>query len=157
MRSIIFGMCAMFVVSTVALAAGKGAVKEPTKEAKATAMVEKGLAFIKAKGMDAAMAEFNNPKGQFIDGEFYLFVFDNRGMCLAHGANQKMVGKDQLEMMDADGKPIIAEFIKIGKTKGKAWYGYKWSNPLTKKIQNKLSFIAAIPGKNAIVGCGFYK
>jgi hypothetical protein len=31
-----------------------------------------------------------------------------------------MVGKGQMEMMDADGKPIIAEFIKIGKDKGKA-------------------------------------
>jgi cytochrome c len=151
MRSIL--TCALLLVSTMAFAAGK----EPSKEDKATAMVEKGLAFVKANGMDAAMTEFNNPKGKFIDGEFYLFVFSYDGMCLAHGANQKMVGKSQIEMMDADGKPIIAEFIKIGKDKGKGWYSYKWSNPLTKKIQNKTSFIAAVPGKNAVVGCGFYK
>jgi len=126
-------------------------------EAKATSLVEKGLAFVKAKGLEAALAEFNNPKGKFIEGEFYLFVFDSKGDCLAHGANQKMVGKNQLEMMDADGKPIIQEFIKIGKSEGKGWYGYKWSNPLTKKIQDKRSFIAAIPGQNAIIGCGYYQ
>lgn len=126
-------------------------------EAKAEGLVEKGLAFIKGKGMDAALAEFNNPKGKFVDGEFYLFVFAYNGDCLAHGANQKMVGKNQIEMMDADGKPLIKEFISIAKTKGKGWYDYKWSNPLTKKIQDKRSLLAAIPGKDAVIGCGYYK
>jgi hypothetical protein len=130
---------------------------ETTNEAKATGLVERGLAFIKSKGMDAALAEFNNPKGKFVEGEFYLFVFGYNGDCLAHGANQKMVGKNQIEMMDADGKPLIQEFIRIAKSKGKGWSDYKWSNPLTKKIQDKRSLIAAIPGKDAIVGCGYYK
>jgi len=126
-------------------------------EAKASSLVEKGLALIKAKGMDVAVAEFNNPKGKFIDGEFYLFVFAYNGDCLAHGANQKMVGKNQLEMMDADGKPLIQEFIRIAKSAGRGWYDYKWSNPLTKKIQDKHSLLSAIPGKDAVIGCGYYK
>jgi cytochrome c len=153
MKKIVSCLGLLVVLATVQLVAEAAT----ENEGKASGLLDKGLAFIKAKGMDAALAEFNNTKGKFVDGEFYLFVFDYDGNCLAHGANQKMVGKNQIEMMDADGKPLIREFIKIAKTKTKGWYDYKWSNPLTKKIQDKRSILAAIPGKDAVIGCGYYK
>ena len=53
----------------------------------ATAMVKKAVGFIKANGADKAYAEFSNPKGQFVDRDLYIAVYDMTGKCLAHGAN----------------------------------------------------------------------
>jgi cytochrome c len=36
-----------------------------------------------------------------------------------------MVGKDILDMKDADGKAFVQEIISIAKSKGKGWQNYK--------------------------------
>jgi signal transduction histidine kinase len=123
----------------------------------AKALVEKALAYTKANGTEKAYKEFNTPGGQFFDGELYIFAYDMQGNNLALGGNPKMTGKNLLDMKSADGKFVIKDFIEIIKGKGEGWYDYKWSNPETKKIQDKSSYIKKIPGADAFLGCGFYK
>ena len=123
----------------------------------AKALVDKALAYVKANGTEKAYKEFNTPGGQFIEGELYIFAYDMQGNNLALGGNPKMTGKNLLDMKSADGKLLIQDFIGIIKTKGEGWYDYKWSNPETKKIQDKSSYIKKIPGTDAFLGCGFYK
>jgi len=144
---------AALIFASVAFSADKAPL---TKEEKATALVEKGMAFIKANGKEKAMAAFIDAQGKFIDGEFYIFAFTYDGMCLAH-VNPKLVNKNQIEMVDADGKEIFKLFADIAKTKGKGWLDYKWPNPTTKKIQEKSSFIMNVDGADYYIGCGFYK
>ena len=124
---------------------------------KAVDLVNKGAAYIKAQGKDKAFDEFSNPKGKFVNGELYLFVVDFKGMTLAHGGNTNLIGKNQMELMDADGKYFIKEFIKISSTKGAGWSDYKWSNPVTKKVQNKTTYVKKIDDMDAFIGCGIYK
>lgn len=123
----------------------------------AKALVEKALAYVKANGTEKAYKEFNTPGSQFFDGELYIFAYDMQGNNLALGGNPKMTGKNLIDMKAADGKPVIKDFIEIIKAKGEGWYDYKWSNPETKKIQDKTSYIKKIPGTEAFLGCGFYK
>ncbi len=127
-----------------------------TKREKAVALVEKGLAYIKEVGKEKAIEEFNNGKGKFVDGEFYLFGYTLKGVCIVLGVNPKMIGQDLYEMVDADGKMIIQDFIKIATTDGKGWSNYKWSNPNTKKIQDKSSYVVYVKDADMILGCGFY-
>lgn len=124
---------------------------------KAVDLVNKGAAYIKAQGKDKALAEFSNPKGKFVNGELYLFVVDFKGLTLAHGGNTNLIGKNQMELMDADGKYFIKEFINIASTKGAGWVDYKWSNPVTKKVQNKSTYVKKIDDMEAFIGCGIYK
>lgn len=133
-----------------------GAAFSATPE-QAKTLVEKALAYVKANGTEKAYKEFNTPGSQFFDGELYIFAYDMQGNNLALGGNPKMTGKNLLDMKSADGKFVIKDFIEIVKTKGEGWYDYKWSNPETKKIQDKSSYIKKIPGTEAFVGCGFYK
>lgn len=121
----------------------------------AKALVEKGIAFYKANGKDNAMAEINNPKGQFVKGELYIFVVDLNGMAWAHGGNQKLVGKDMIGLKDADGKPFIKDMVELAKSKGSGWADYKWTNPITKKIEDKTTFVKKVD--DLIFGCGIYK
>jgi len=123
--------------------------------AEAEALVKKAVAYIKANGRDKAFAEIGNSKGLFVDRDLYVFVYDMNGKCVAHGFNAKMVGKDLIEMKDADGKYFVKERIEIAKAKGKGWQDYKFTDPLTKQIENKLAYVEKLD--DLIVGSGIYK
>lgn len=144
-------LTAMFllVISGISLAADKGS------KAEAEAMVKKAIAYVKEVGKEKALAEFSNPKGKFIDKDLYIFVYDMNGKVLAHGFNQKMIGKDLIEMKDPDGKYYVKERIEIAKTKGKGWQEYKFTDPKDKKIDNKTAYIEKI--EDMIIGCGAYR
>ena len=123
--------------------------------AEAEAMVKKAVALIKSQGKDKAFAEISNPKGKFIDRDLYIFVYDTKGTCVAHGFNQKMIGVDLIDMKDPDGKLYVRERVEIAKTKGKGWQDYKFTDPITKKIEPKTAYVERIG--DLIVGCGIYK
>jgi len=138
----VFGMTLMAQASTL-------------EEAKAFA--EKAAAYMKANGKDKAIAEFNNPNGEFVKGDLYIFVQDFNGMMLAHGGNPKLVGQSLLEMKDPAGKYFVKEQIDLAKSKGSGWIEYNWTNPATKKVQNKKSWIQRIEGTDIYVGCGIFQ
>lgn len=135
-----------------------GVMAVPYAEANQTeakAMVEKAAAFVKANGKEKALAEFSNQKGQFVKGELYIFALDLKGLTVAHGGNPKLVGKDMMGLKDADGKLFIKEMVEGAKAKGTGWTDYKWSNPVTKKIDDKTTYFMKVD--DMVLGCGTYK
>jgi len=146
------------VLAAVVLAffgAGLALAGEYGTPAEAEKMVKKAVAFMKANGKEKTFAEINNHKGQFTDRDLYIFVYDLTGKCVAHGFNEKMIGKDLAEMKDPDGKFYVKERIEIAKTKGSGWQDYKFTNPVTKKLEPKTAFVEKY--EDLIVGCGAYK
>jgi cytochrome c len=123
--------------------------------AEAEAMVKKAAAFIKANGKDKGFAEISNPQGQFRDRDLYVVVYDLNGKCLAHGQNPKMAGKDMIELRDPDGKAFVKERVELAKSKDKFWQDYKFTNPLTKKVEPKSMYIEK--QGDILIGCGIYK
>ncbi|MGO9013665.1 MAG: cache domain-containing protein [Dissulfurispiraceae bacterium] len=136
-------------ITSVAFAGAHGT------KAEAEAMVKKAIAYIKEHGKEKAFAEFDNKNGKFVDRDLYVMVYDMTGTTLAHGANQKMVGKNFIDMKDPDGVPFVKERIELAKTKGKGWQEYKFTNPVTKKIEPKIVYIEKY--EDMIVCCGAYK
>jgi signal transduction histidine kinase len=147
-------LAALVVVFMLGLT-GMAVAAENGTPAEAEAMVKKAIAFAKANGKDKAFAEISNSKGQFIDRDLYVFVYDMNGKCVAHGFNQKMIGKDLIEMKDPDGKYYVKERVEIAKTKGKGLQNYKFTNPESKKLDEKTAYIEKYD--NYIFGCGAYK
>jgi cytochrome c len=145
----IFMAVFMLAVSHVAVAAEFGTPAE------AEAMVKKAVAEIKENGKDKAFTEFNNPKGKFVDRDLYITVYDMTGKCLSHGANAKMIGKDLIDLKDPDGKFFVKERIEIAKAKGGGWQDYKFTNPLSRKIEPKTMYFEK--ASDIIVACGAYK
>lgn len=121
----------------------------------ASAMVKKGIAFIKANGKDKGYAEITNKGGQFTDRDLYLVVYGLDGVVHAHGANEKMVGKNLIELKDVDGKPFVKERVELGLSKGTFWQDYKFTNPVTKKIEPKRMYCERLD--DAVVCGGIYK
>ena len=137
------------------LFAGAAHAAEKGSPAEAEALVKKAISFIKTNGTDKAYDEFNHGK-VFKDRDLYIVVYDLTGKNLAHGANQKLVGKDLISLKDPDGVPVVQRFVDLAKEKGKGWVdGYKFMNPLTQKMESKALYLERVG--DTLVGCGIYK
>ncbi len=125
----------------------------------AKALVDKTLAFIKAHGLEKAVAEINgNPKGQLSKDDLYVVIQDFKGVILAHGANTKLVGQNHWDVKDPSGKYFVREQVEVAKTKsGGGLVDLVWTNPATKKVQPKTNFVKKIEGKDIMVMSGVFK
>jgi len=123
----------------------------------AKALAEKAVAHIKAAGPEKAFADFNARDGKWTDRELYIIVIGFDGMMLVHGTLKAIVGKQQLEMKDMNGKFMSKEMLDLAKSKGSGWVDYMWSNPVTKKIDPKSTYVLRIPGFDGFLGVGIYK
>ncbi len=116
------------------------------------------MEFYKKNGKEKALAEFSDPRGQFVKGELYFFVYgaNGDGIVLAHGQNQKMIGKQLLDMRDQDGVYLIRESNKIANSpEGKGWVSYRWPNSVTKVVEAKRSYVERVG--DIWIGCGIYE
>lgn len=121
----------------------------------ATAMVKKGVAFIKANGKDKGYAEISSKTSQFKKEDLYLVVYGLDGTVHAHGANEKMIGKNLIDLKDIDGKPFVKERVEMAKTKNTFWQDYKFTNPESKKIEPKSMYCEKLD--ETVVCGGIYK
>lgn len=121
----------------------------------AKAMAEKAVAYFKANGKDKAVAAFNDPQGEFVKGDLDIFLMDSNFNTVAHGGTNKLVGKNVGQLKDADGKLFMQEMGKKA-SDGGGWVDYKWSNPNTKKVQAKSTYILPVEG-GLFLRCGIYK
>lgn len=136
-------------------AAGIAAKEGNASAAEATALVKKGIAFIKANGKDKGYAEISNKQGAFVDRDLYLAVYALDGTVRAHGANDKMVGKNLIELKDVDGKPFVKERVEMAQSKPTFWQDYKFTNPVSKKIEAKSMYCEKLD--DTVVCGGIYK
>lgn len=131
----------LFLCALLSAAALPALAKDGNATAdEATAMVKKGVAYIKSSGKDKAYAEINNKAGQFTDRDLYLVVYGLDGVVRAHGANEKMIGKNLIELKDVDGKAFVKERVELAQSKGTFWQDYKFTNPVSKKIEPKRAY-----------------
>jgi cytochrome c len=144
----------MVITTLFCVAIMAGAALAQAKPADAEAWVKKGGEFFKAQGKEKALAEFNNPKGQFVKDDLYIYVLDLNGKMLAH-PKAELVGKDFMVVKDADGKLFAVEMVKIAKEKGNGWVDYKWENPKTKKADSKTVYFEKV--NDVIIAAGAYK
>jgi len=134
---------------------GHAVAAEKATAAEAEAMIQKAIDYYKANGKDKTLAEISNPSGQFVKGDLYVFVWDMNGVVIAHGTNAKLIGKDMSQLKDVDGKQFVSDGVQLAKTQGKGWIDYKWSNPTTKKVEAKSTYVVKVD--DIIFCCGIYK
>jgi signal transduction histidine kinase len=118
-------------------------------------MVHQAIAYMKKEGKQKALAEFSDPDGRFRYKDLYLMAYDLEGRCLAHGTRKERIGKIHLDEKDGDGRSFIRERIEIARKYGKGWQEYKYANPMTNRIEQKVAYIEASDG--VVVICGAYK
>jgi signal transduction histidine kinase len=144
-----------FVACALALAGGVAAKGEHATRDEAIAMVKKGVAFIKSNGPAKGYAEITSKTSQFTDRDLYLVVYGLDGTVHAHGANEKQVGRNLIDLKDIDGKPFVKERVELGRSKGTFWQDYKFTNPVSKKVEPKQMYCERL--EETVVCGGVYK
>lgn len=142
-------------VMAFALAAGSGFAGERGTKEEAVAMAKKAITAIKANGAQKVYDEINAKAPGFHDRDLYVTVYDSTGKCLAHGNNAKLVGKDLIDAQDADGVYYIKNRVEAMKKSASFWQDYKFSDPLTKKLEPKSTYCEKL-GETAVC-VGIYK
>jgi len=77
------------------------------------------------------------------------------GTVRAHGANEKMIGKNLIDLKDVDGKAFVKERVELAAAKPTFWQDYKFTNPVSRKIEPKSMYCEKLD--DAIVCGGIYK
>jgi cytochrome c len=140
-------------LSCAAIQQGKADDKGNAAEAKA--LLTKAAAHYKAAGREAALADFSDKQGKFVDRDLYVFCYGPDAKISAHGFNPGLIGKDISIFKDADGLPFAAKLNEITRASGAAELEYRWVSPVSKKIELKSSFAEKFG--DDVCGVGFYK
>jgi cytochrome c len=107
------------------------------------------------KDKASAVAEIGNAKGRFVKGEIYVFAYDLMGTMVAHPINAKLVGKSLIDVPDAGGKMFRKEIIDGVKASGTATVDYKYKNPQSGAVEDKVSYCKK--AADLAVCAGYYK
>jgi signal transduction histidine kinase len=142
--------CAIAATLFCAGAAWAGAGKDD-----AVAMVKSAVGFIKEEGATKAYPEISNKTGKFVSGDLYVVVYQLDGKVLAHGSNEKFVGKDMIDAEDVDGKLYVKERVELAAKQPSFWQDYKFVNPVSKKVEPKQMYCERL--ENTAVCAGIYK
>lgn len=149
-------LLALCMTLIIGLACVGLAVADQAADAKA--LVEKGVAMVKEKGLDTTLKAIGDPKGPFIVGDLYLFAGPlDKVTASAHPfAADKLVGKDLTNLKDSKGNQFFIKFKEIAEKPGSGWVEYWWPKPGATEPALKKTFIMRVPGQNAYIGAGDY-
>lgn len=150
-----------FSYAFAALVLALGAIPAAAEEKKgtapeATAMVEKAIAHIRRVGRERAFADFNARKGAFADRDLFVVVCDLKGEVLAHGANTRMVGTQQFDLRDSDGRYVVRERVEMMASgpDARGWQDYAFMDPVTRHIEPKAMYLRRCG--DFMVGCSIH-
>ncbi|HSI70043.1 MAG TPA: cache domain-containing protein [Gillisia sp.] len=123
-------------------------------------LVKDAAKMVSKKG-EAAFEEFRKPESRWRKGETYIFVLDKEGNMLLH-ADPEMENKNQLDLKDVNGKPIIQGLLAAATAlpeKQEGWFHYQWPVPDGLLPRWKSSFVQLVQspdGKEYVIGSGMY-
>jgi cytochrome c len=125
------------LIAALAVFGGPASAATGATKDEAVAMVKKAVAEIKTAGPGKAYPEISDPSGPFVDRDLYIVVYGLDGVVLAHGANAKRIGTNQIADKDPDGKAFVKERVELAATHPSFWQTYKFMNPVTQKVEPK--------------------
>ena len=123
------------------------------KEVKA--FVEKAYVYAIKEGKEKALATFNDPDGEFVDGEHSIFAYSMDGEILAEPLQPDSVGHDRWFMEDTNGVKTVQRVIARAE-QGGGYVFYMYPNPKHKYAQEyKLSYVMMVDNE-WLIGSSIY-
>lgn len=141
---------ALATLSPAAFAAERGTRDE------AKVLSDAVTAHIKKVGIEQATKDLSTDRSKWTNKDLFAFVQEFSGVMRYH-LNEKMIGKNFLEVKDASGKEFAKEMVTVAKGGKPGWVDYEWAHPVTKKVEDKSAYIQRVPGTELLVGVGFYR
>lgn len=123
----------------VAVTASLGAL-ERSQAKRATELLDHAVNYLEKNGATKSFVAFNDPKGSFVDGAYYVFAVGLDGFMYANGGSPfGLGGKNSLDLRDAAGKPLIQDLLAQAKNSPTGVIEYRWLNRVSNRIENKAS------------------
>jgi signal transduction histidine kinase len=142
------------LAAAIAMLAALPAFAQDSKQ-EAIALVDKAVANIQKKSIEDACKDFADPKGGYIQGEMYVFVYEANGFMKCHATNPKLNNKDMNQLRDANGKYFSKEMRDLAMSGKTGWVDYVWVNPVNKQLEPKSSYVKKV-NDSYFVGVGIY-
>jgi cytochrome c len=137
-----------------ALAAAALSAADRGTPAEAKAMLQKAVDHYKSVGRKQALADFNKKKAPFGDRDLYVACFGADHRITANGGFPKLVGESADLIRDADGQSVGQEGWDLASKNGQATLRYSWMNPVTRKMEPKITFFTKVG--DDVCGVGAY-
>ncbi|MEB0141063.1 MULTISPECIES: methyl-accepting chemotaxis protein [unclassified Undibacterium] len=120
----------------------------------AHAMVKQAVRRYRARGQ-AALAEITaDAQQEFANKDMYVFAFNRNGQYLAFGGNRDKLKLNLFHINGLDGQKLVSDAFALPAAGG--WVDYSINNPVSQKVEHKVSYIEAVTD-NLVLGCGIYK
>ena len=117
--------------------------------------VEKAYMYARTHTKEETLRAFNDPEGEFVDGELYIFAYDMNGTTLALPYQQSMIGMNRWTGEDIIGVKAFQRFIDRAKFGGGFVY-YQYPNPNNDFFTDlKLSYVMSVDD-DWLIGAGIY-
>ncbi|MBK9443018.1 MAG: cache domain-containing protein [Comamonadaceae bacterium] len=140
--------------STLEISVGDIQLRQGTAD-QARQMVFDGMVHVRTKGLQAAIADFHDKQGPFIDRDLYVFVFDRAGYYLVHGASPEKDGSALSAVPGLDANHLVEDAWRVCDQEQGGWVNYTITHPLTGEVQAKSSYVMPLDD-NCLIGCGCY-
>lgn len=107
---------------------------------------------------------FRIEDGHWRHGAIYLFILNDDGYVIFHGADRTREARNQSHLEDINGVKFVQEFIKVAKESGSGFVEYQYDDPSvpgdeetgTPKLSYIHSFETRATGRRVIFGAGIY-
>jgi cytochrome c len=131
-------------------ATGHAADQATPDEAKALA--ERAAAHFKEVGAEQAIADFNRADGGYVDRELFVVVYDPDHKIVGSYGVPVLRNKDATTLKDVTGKEFGKEILALAQSQGSGWVEYRMTNPVTKKVGLKKSWVIGLGDYVLFVG-----
>ncbi|EJG08397.1 putative cache sensor protein [Methanofollis liminatans DSM 4140] len=127
----------------------------PASPESLVAFVERAYEYAHVHGQEAALQEFNNQSGRFVDGELYIFAYNSMGTTLALPFQPGVIGTSRWNITDANGTAYIQDAVAVAQDGG-GFIRYLYADPADNfTVKQKLSYVMMVDG-NWLIGAGIY-
>lgn len=137
---------------------GSGLYEAPIEKAFVVQEVEAAAELLQRRGR-AAFPLLRDRRGRFWFHETYVFVDTPEGVELVNPAFTAVEGRNILGLRDAEGRPMVKEYIDLAMRQGSGWTSYLWPRPGSRTPARKTTYVRRVQtpeGETLIVGAGLY-
>jgi uncharacterized protein len=148
-------VCSAVIVALALLTFAANAAQFGTRD-EAVAMVKRVQEKFKKDGAEATFAAVTAQQRAFKDRDLYVYIMNFNCVIQAHAARAELVGKSLYEFRDQDGVYPARRTVEVARTAGRGWIDYRWTNPQTKLVEAKSTYVEKL-GDHYAIGVGIYK
>lgn len=122
---------------------------------RAIELLDRAVDYLQKNGAEKSFAAFNDPKGPFVNGAYYVYAVGLDGFMHANGGSPLgLAGKNALDLRDAAGKPLIHDLLEQVKSSPTGTIEYRWLNRVSNRVESKVSEYHKVG--NYVLCVGYY-